>query len=177
MMFGDYLEYFFPLLLPNGSKTRQTRHQLMQLTRNLCTYIFFFPICIIFTVQYMNKSFIWILPHIDHDLQQSSCFQPCLRIIPQRVKLCSKERWMSSNLSACLLLRASLYTYKQGRRLDSSKSRPQMVANLLWAPEYIHMLWNMKLKNIEKSWGHSLHTKELMKIDDICLSFLYIFTL
>ena len=49
------------------------------------------------------------------------------------------------------LLRASLYTYKQGRRLDSSKSRPQMVANLLWAPEYIHMLWNMKLKNIEKS--------------------------
>ena len=74
------------------------------------------------------------------------------------------------------LLRASLYTYKQGRRLDSSKSRPQMVANLLWAPEYIHMLWNMKLKNIEKSWGHS-HTKELMKIDDICLSFLYIFTL
>ena len=114
---------------------------------------------------------------VDHDLQQSSCFQPCLRPIPQRVKLCSKERWMSSNLSACLLLRASLYTYKQGRRLDSSKSRPQMVANLLWAPEYIHMLWNMKLKNIEKSWGHSLHTKELMKIDDICLSFLYIFTL
>ena len=96
MIFGDYLEYFFPLLLPNKTNKAPAYAAYQEL---MYLYFLFSNMYNFYSTVYEQKFYLNPATYtVDHDLQQSSCFQPCLRPIPQRVKLCLRERRMSSNL-------------------------------------------------------------------------------